>query len=206
MVMSILLMFETHGRFACQHEVILPETNKFINGEPLQLSEFYKWLGCQLFMACFIGISDYRKWGSPKTIDLFTGALFRLNSYMSLACFKSIDGAIHYTDKSYPEFQDKFYNVHQFIDGFNQHMANNSFPSWLNCLDGCMNIWLNKYCPGFMVVVCKPPPFGNEYSIVMGMVVLGYQSCGVSNWKTKRIAKNFQMGSGHMSQNWNITH
>jgi hypothetical protein len=26
-----------------------------------------------------------------------------------------------------------------------------------------MNTWLNKYCPGFMVVPQKPHPYGNEY-------------------------------------------
>ncbi|KAL7485340.1 hypothetical protein ACHAW6_010931 [Cyclotella cf. meneghiniana] len=112
-VMPILPMFEVHGR----------------------LSDFYKWLGYWLFMTCFIGISDYRKWLSSKQFDLFAGAPFCLNSYMSLAHFKSIDGAIRYTNKPYPEFQDKFYDVCQLIGGFNQHMAGNYFPSWLNCLN-----------------------------------------------------------------------
>ena len=26
-----------------------------------------------------------------------------------------------------------------------------------------MSTWLNKFCPGFMTVPCKPHPFGNEY-------------------------------------------
>ncbi len=29
-----------------------------------------------------------------------------------------------------------------------------------------MNTWLNKYCPGFMVVPCKPHPFGNKYHMI----------------------------------------
>ncbi|KAL7490171.1 hypothetical protein ACHAW6_016098 [Cyclotella cf. meneghiniana] len=139
---------------------------QILTGEPLQLSEFYKWLRCRIFMACFIGLSDYRKWWSSKPIDLFEGALFRLNSYMSLIHFKSIDGAIHYTDKLCPEFQDKLYDVCQLIDGFNQHMADNFFLAWLNCFDESLNTWLNKYCPVFMVVVRKAHPFGNEYHSV----------------------------------------
>ncbi|KAL7474339.1 hypothetical protein ACHAW6_000314, partial [Cyclotella cf. meneghiniana] len=85
---------------------------------------------------------------------------------MSLTHFNFIDGAIHYTDKPYPEFQDKFYNVCQMIDGFNWHMADNYFPFWLNCLHESMNTCLNKYCPKFMVVVCKPHPFGNKYQSI----------------------------------------
>jgi hypothetical protein len=26
-----------------------------------------------------------------------------------------------------------------------------------------MNSWLNKFCPGFMSLPCKPHPFGNDY-------------------------------------------
>jgi hypothetical protein len=43
-----------------------------------------------------------------------------------------------------------------------------------------MNTWLNKYCPGFMVVPRKPHPYGNEYhSITDGDK--GTPSCGKSS-------------------------
>ena len=49
------------------------------------------------------------------------------------------------------------------LEAFNDHMEENYFPSWLNCLDESMSSWLSKYCPGFMCVPRKPHPFGNEY-------------------------------------------
>ncbi len=33
-------------------DVVLPATNVFLT-ETLMISEFYKWLGCHFFMACF---------------------------------------------------------------------------------------------------------------------------------------------------------
>ena len=49
------------------------------------------------------------------------------------------------------------------IDAFNDHYATEYSPSWLNCLDESMNVWLNKFCPGFMSLPRKPHSFGNEY-------------------------------------------
>ncbi len=33
----------------------------------------------------------------------------------------------------------------------------------LNCLDKSMNLWLSKFCLGFICVPQKPHPFGNEW-------------------------------------------
>jgi hypothetical protein len=55
------------------------------------------------------------------------------------------------------------------IDAFNDHYAKGYRPSWLNCIDKLMNIWINKFFPGFMSLPRKLHPFGNEYhSIVNG--------------------------------------
>ena len=35
-----------------------------------------------------------------------------------------------------------------------------------NTLDVSMNIWLNKYCPGWVCVPHNPHPFGNEYHTI----------------------------------------
>ena len=43
-------------------DVIIPETNKHLVGTALTLQEFYVWLGCIFFMACFEGISDRNDW------------------------------------------------------------------------------------------------------------------------------------------------
>ena len=42
--------------------VIIRETNKHLVGTALTLQEFYVWLGCIFFMACFEGISDRNDW------------------------------------------------------------------------------------------------------------------------------------------------
>jgi len=83
-------------------ETLLPATNKEIEGGPLSLSEFYVFLGCHFFMACFEGISDRRLWWSSKPISIEEGAPFRLQDYISLRRFNAITAAIRYTDKPPP--------------------------------------------------------------------------------------------------------
>jgi hypothetical protein len=86
---------------------------------------------------------------------------------MSLSRFLNIDQAIRYTNLDPPTaFKDKFHDVRQMKNAFNQHYQDNYTPSWLSCLDESMNTWLNKYCPGFMVVPRKPHPEGNEYHTI----------------------------------------
>ena len=142
---------------------VIKETNKTLQGGMLDLQEFYVWLGCHFYMACFQGITDRRLWWSKETIDKFKGAPFRLGEYISFSRFRNIGQSIRYTDKALPEFIDRFHEVRSLIDAWNLHMQKNYCPSWLNCLDESMNTWLDKYCPGFMCVPRKPHPFGNEY-------------------------------------------
>ncbi len=78
---------------------LLPATNKEIEGDDLTLSEFYVYLGCHFFMACFEGISDRRLWWSSKPISITEGAPFRLKEYISLRRFNAITSAIRYTNK-----------------------------------------------------------------------------------------------------------
>ena len=144
-------------------DVIIPQTNKNL-GTPIDLHEFYVWLGCIFYMACFQGIGDRNDWWSSSPIDQFKGAPFRLNGYMSKVRFIDITGALQYTDQVEPMlFQDRFHEVRQMIDAFNEHYEREYSPAWLSCLDESMNSWLNKFCPGFMVCPRKPWPFGNEY-------------------------------------------
>ena len=142
--------------------VVLKETNKFLNCA-LTLSEAYVWLGCRFFHACFEGVDDVRHWWSEKEINMYEGAPFRLNEYMTLSRFMEISAAMRYTDVAVPEFEDKFHEVRQMIKAYNDHYEANYIPGSENCLDESMNSYLNKYCPGFMVVPRKPHPQGNEY-------------------------------------------
>jgi hypothetical protein len=143
--------------------VIIPQTNQNL-GTPINLQEFYVWLGCIFYMAFFQGIGDRDQWWSSAPIDQFKGAPFRLNVYMSKTRFTDITGAIRYMDKTEPLlFVDMFHEVRQMIEAFNEHYEREYSPAWISCLDELMNSWLNKFCPGFMVCPRKPWPFGNKY-------------------------------------------
>ena len=70
-------------------KVILPATNVHLFPR-LTMHEFYKWLGCHFFMACFQGIDDRDEWWSQRPVSLFSGAPFRLNEFMSRNRFNDI--------------------------------------------------------------------------------------------------------------------
>jgi hypothetical protein len=142
---------------------VIPQTNKTL-GKPMDLQEFYIWLGCIFFMSCFLGIEDRDLWWSATAVEMFEGAPFCLDEYMTEARFREIMELIHYTSKEAPLlFVDRLHEVREMIDAFNDHYSSEYKPLWLNCIDESMNSWLNKFCPGFMSLPCKPHPFGNDY-------------------------------------------
>ena len=63
-------------------------------------------------------------------------------------------------------FVGRFHDVCQMINAFNDHYEKEYLPSWMNCLDELMSLWLNQYCPGFMFVSWKPHPFDNKYHMI----------------------------------------
>ena len=96
-------------------------TNKYIEGPNMNLQDFYVCLGCHFFMAGFEGIEKNKMWWSEKTIDMFEGAPFRLSEYMSGWRFQNISAAISHTNIESPAFLDRFHDVRQIIDAFNEH-------------------------------------------------------------------------------------
>ena len=68
-----------------------------------------------------------------------------------------------YTNKPSPTLHDRFHNVQEMINAFNEYCGEGYTLLWLSCLDKLMNSWLDKYCLGFMSVPRKPHPLGNEY-------------------------------------------
>ena len=50
---------------------------------------------------------------------------------------------------------------------FNEHYLENYTPSWLSCFGELMNSFLDKFCPGFMIVPRKPHPLDNEYHSIV---------------------------------------
>ena len=59
-------------------EVLIPETNKGLS-VPMDLQEYMQWVGCWLYMACWVGIESRRDWWSTTTPLMAKGAPFRLN-------------------------------------------------------------------------------------------------------------------------------
>ncbi|KAL7475080.1 hypothetical protein ACHAW6_001012 [Cyclotella cf. meneghiniana] len=115
-------------------------------------------------MVCFYRQADFQKWWSLRPIDMFAGAPVRLLQFISRNRLMAIISALRCTKNPAPtEFVDKFHDVRELIDAFNDHYSDEYLPSWINVLDESMNTWLNKYAPGFMCVPRKPHPFGNEY-------------------------------------------
>ena len=147
-------------------DVLLPETNKHLK-RAMSLREFYVFLGCQFYMACFDGITDRRLWWSSEPVSKFSGAPFRLNEYISGQRFEDIVGALRYTNREAPtDFVDRFHPIRQLSKAWNKHYAEEYLPEWLNCLDESMNAFFDHLCLGFMVVPRKPHPFGNEYHTI----------------------------------------
>ena len=54
---------------------VIPATNTKITHK-ITLSEFYIWLGCNFFMACFKGMANREDWWSKSEIDMRNGAPF----------------------------------------------------------------------------------------------------------------------------------
>ena len=75
-------------------DFLIPATNEGLLGDAITLQEFYVFLGCHFFMACFEGISDRRFWWSPKPVSIREGASFRMHKYMALRRFISINSAV----------------------------------------------------------------------------------------------------------------
>ena len=147
-------------------KVLIPATNKVLQ-KPMDLQEFYVWLGCMFFMLCYIGIDNRKDWWLTNPINMNNGAPFCLNKFITRNRFEQIMLVLKYTNKEpHSTFIDWFYVVHQMIDAFNKHYSSEYFPSWLSCLAKSMNVWMNKFFPGFMPLPRKPHPFGNKYHLI----------------------------------------
>ena len=154
--------------------VILFQTNASEEGEEITEGEFLVYIGLWLLMATTASGCDRRSYWENSPINEWKGAPFRLNKYMSWGRFDFITQHLTFTDIDPPSYADRFHEVRQMIDAFNEHMEIVFSPSWISCLDESISIWTSKWtCPGWMYVPRKPHPMGNEYhSICCGI-------CGV---------------------------
>eukprot|EP00980_Cylindrotheca_fusiformis_P024084 scaffold11524_cov91-Cylindrotheca_fusiformis.AAC.3 len=169
---TTLQLFELFFMKDFLQNTILANINERLEGEnSLTYGEFLRWLGIWFLMATIQGPQRRDFWSTAK-VDIFEGAPFRVNEWMSRNRFEAILGALKYTRSAPPAYQDKFHEVRDMIDAWNANMNEKFTPSWISCLDESMSVWINPYtCPGFMFVPRKPWPFGNEYHTVC---------CGVS--------------------------
>jgi hypothetical protein len=85
--------------FVCK--VVLPTTNIHLFPQ-LTMQEFYKWLRCHFFMACFQGIDNQDERWLQQPISMFQGAPFRLSEFMMRNRFTDIACKICFTNKETP--------------------------------------------------------------------------------------------------------
>ena len=162
---TVLQLFELMLPKTFLQEVLLVETNKHLT-QQLQYGEFLCWIGLWLMMAT-TQFDCRRDFWSRKDINMFQGAPYRFNKYMSRFRFEAILTAPRITKDEAPTYVDRFWEVRPLIKAWNENMTQQFLLSSVTCLDESMSKWVNKYtCPGFMVVPRKPWPFGNEWHTI----------------------------------------
>ena len=156
-------------------EFLIPETNKGLS-VPTDLQEYIKWVGCWLYTACWVGIESRWDWWSTTTPSMAKCAPFRLNSIMYCNRFDYILSDLSFTNREVP-YKDGFLQMRQLEEAWNQNMAQQFLPAWINFIDESMMEWFNKWSPGFICVgrnritlamsgiqfVALSPPFCGEY-------------------------------------------
>ena len=145
-------------------ELLIIDTKKGLS-LPMDIQEFIKWVGCWLYMECWVGIESARDWCSTTTQSMAKGAPFRINHIMSCNRFDSILSANSFTNTELTH-EYGFLNMCQLEEAWNENMAQQFFPSWINVLDDSMMEWFNKWVPGFMCVGRNPHLFGNEWNTI----------------------------------------
>jgi len=120
-----------------------------IDGKKISYSEFMRYIGIWLLMSTQIKTS-VREYFSAAPIDPYANdALFRCNEIMSANMFTDITRGLTYTDVPDPAYKDKFHEIRQLVNGFNDHVKTVFQPGWVSCLDESMSPWTSKWtCPG----------------------------------------------------------
>ena len=148
--------------------IVLRATNENIedeNGE-VTFGELLRFIGIWFFLATTSGFPR-RDFFSSHPISVKFGAPYRVNMYMSRKRFESILFSLSFTMSSPPSYLDRFWQIRDLINAWNQNMQNHFKSGFITCLDESMSTWNNKFtCPGWMFVPRKPRPFGNEYHTI----------------------------------------
>ena len=119
--LDMLTMFVMFLPKAFFESVLLVETNKKIEGKPVTFGEFLQLMGIWLYMSTTAGFSR-SDWFSQKKVDQWEGAPFCFNDIMSGKRFETIISALTFTASPIPSFCDKFYEVRDLINAWNNNM------------------------------------------------------------------------------------
>ena len=113
-----------------------------------------------------------RDFWSLLNVSKENGAPYQYHDWLSHKRFECILQALAFHKKDPPAYRDKFWEVRDMLEAWNDHMSDVFKPGWATCLDERMSIWNSQWtCLGWVFVPRKPHPFGNEYHTI---------SCGLS--------------------------
>ena len=107
-------------------EVLILYTNKRLS-VPMDLQEFINWVGCWLYIVCWIGIESCQYWWYTTTPSMDKYAPFQINHIMSHNHFESILIAIRFTNGEVP-YEDGFFHMRQLEEAWKQNMAQQFLP------------------------------------------------------------------------------
>ena len=117
-------------------DLIVAETNKELMKKdlaPLLLGELHWFIGIWLFMATLSGFPRRQFW-SVAEIDPFDGAPYRFSHWMTYRRFEEIRTNLVYTNQNKPMFKDKFWEIYQIVQQWNENMKQRFSASWVSCL------------------------------------------------------------------------
>ena len=147
--------------------ILLKESNKAGNNENITWGELLVYIGLWFLMASTATGCDRRSYWDNSPTNPWNGAPYRFNEYMSLTRFDYITKILTFHSPPFPEYTDKFHEVRELLQSYNDHMKKVFIPSWISCLDESMSSWTSRWtCPGWMYVPRKPHPYGNEYHTI----------------------------------------
>ena len=106
-------------------------------------------------MATTQGTKQHDFWSVAPT-NIFDNASFRLNHLMSRDRFDSILKAISNTILPAPDYPDRFHEVREMIEAWNENMQNNFKPGRTHCMFRQINVYMDKHAYLSWIHVCSP--------------------------------------------------
>ena len=83
---------------------------------------------------------------------------------MSKHCFNTITRELRFSNTTPPTYVHKFWQIHQMVKAWNDHMASIFIYSWGIYLNKSISIWHRRWtCPGWIFCTRKNHPFGNDW-------------------------------------------